>query len=77
MHFLNEDFSSSPNLKDERLRAWAQNETNHLREVRAMKSRRRGPKGLDQMALNYEVVKVLGKGSFGVVRLVREKVRNE
>jgi serine/threonine protein kinase len=25
----------------------------------------------------YEVVKVLGKGSFGVVRLVREKVEQE
>jgi len=52
-------------------------ETNHLREIRAMKSRLRTAKDLDQMASSYEVVKVLGKGSFGVVRLVREKVEDE
>jgi serine/threonine protein kinase len=42
-----------------------------------MKSRLRTAKDLDQMASSYEVVKVLGKGSFGVVRLVREKVEDE
>jgi serine/threonine protein kinase len=31
----------------------------------------------DSLASKYEVVKVLGKGSFGVVRLVREKSENQ
>ena len=33
-------------------------------------------RGKDITSSRYEVVKVLGKGSFGVVRLVREKVDN-
>lgn len=48
-------------------------ETNHLRECRVMKSRRLAPKGSDRLANSFEVVKILGKGSFGVVRLVRER----
>jgi hypothetical protein len=42
-----------------------------------VKSRRRNPECCDQMASMYEVVKVLGKGSFGVVRLVREKATDK
>jgi protein-serine/threonine kinase len=53
---------------------WARRETNYLREIRVMKSRNgRKRKGMDTMAAQYDVVKVLGKGSFGVVRLVRER----
>ncbi|KAI9846863.1 MAG: hypothetical protein M1837_003475 [Sclerophora amabilis] len=53
---------------------WFKRETEHLRQSRALKSmslknaRRHGVS-----VAGYEVVKILGKGSFGVVRLVREK----
>ncbi|KAH8890820.1 kinase-like protein [Thozetella sp. PMI_491] len=60
-------------------RKFYRRETEHLREMRAMKTRsirslqveREGAAGCP--VDDYEVVKVLGKGSFGVVRLVREK----
>jgi protein-serine/threonine kinase len=71
---LYEDVTWSSLEKEMQRRAWACCETNHLRELRTMKSRTRSPECCDQMASMYEIVKVLGKGSFGVVRLVREKV---
>lgn len=49
-------------------------ESAHLRQTRVMKSKsvyRQSNKGLG--VSGYEPVRVLGKGSFGVVRLVREK----
>lgn len=66
--------TSSSLEKEAQRQAWARRESDHLREIRRMKSRPRTPLCGDQMASMYEVVKVLGKGSFGVVRLVREKV---
>lgn len=54
-------------------------ETRHLRETRVMKTRvmraMDAKKGSPDASLSkdYEVVKILGKGSFGVVRLVQEK----
>lgn len=62
--------------QDRKRRAWAQEESEHLRETRVMKVRAANAlKGYDITSW-YEVVKVLGKGSFGVVRLVREKVES-
>lgn len=54
-------------------------ETQHLRQVRVMKARglralTEGNHTTSSCCNDYEVVKVLGKGSFGVVRLVREKL---
>lgn len=53
---------------------WCRAETYHLRQTRVLKSKsllRQKTKGVH--ISNYEIVRVLGKGSFGVVRLVREK----
>lgn len=74
---LYEDITLSPIEKEKHRRAWARRETDHLREIRTMKSRTRTPVCGNQMASMYEVVKVLGKGSFGVVRLVREKATDK
>ena len=59
--------------RDNIRRVWARRESDHLRRVRALKTKaleRAGRKSL--CVAGYEVVKVLGKGSFGVVRLVKE-----
>ncbi|KAF9701458.1 hypothetical protein EKO04_001157 [Ascochyta lentis] len=53
---------------------WYVAESQHLRQTRVMKSKtieRQSIKGVH--ISNYDIVRVLGKGSFGVVRLVREK----
>ncbi|KAJ5792389.1 uncharacterized protein N7503_008367 [Penicillium pulvis] len=52
---------------------WLLQENEHLRQCRTLKTMR--PIGSDNAisAAGYEAIKVLGKGSFGVVRLVREK----
>ncbi|KAF2446007.1 kinase-like protein [Karstenula rhodostoma CBS 690.94] len=53
---------------------WYRSESNHLRQTRVLKSKsliRQKTKGIHTS--NYDIVRVLGKGSFGVVRLVREK----
>jgi serine/threonine protein kinase len=53
---------------------WHTAESSHLRQTRALKSKslvRQQTKGVH--ISNYDIVRVLGKGSFGVVRLVREK----
>ena len=55
-------------------RSWLLQETEYLRQCRVMTSAMRSTRDVDAATtVGYEVIKVLGKGSFGVVRLVREK----
>ena len=55
-------------------RAWASNESVHLRQTRVLKSRTNSLQDRSGVSIaGYEVIRILGKGSFGVVRLVREK----
>ncbi|KAH2181741.1 hypothetical protein KXW37_001448 [Aspergillus fumigatus] len=67
----------SPLAPEEKARArknWLDQETEHLRQYRLLKSRPHRARRNETVALaGYEVVKVLGRGSFGVVRLVKEK----
>ena len=55
--------------------AWFKQESANLRLSRAQKSksRPRAANGSGATVAGYEVVRILGKGSFGVVRLVREQ----
>ncbi|KAI1734230.1 kinase-like domain-containing protein [Xylaria scruposa] len=65
--------------KDMRRALFYQRETNHLRETRVLAARSLGAMKHDhgELANDYEVLKILGKGSFGVVRLVREKRKED
>lgn len=71
---LGKEMTKSNLEKKEKRGSSMQHESNHLRKLRVMKAR--GSKALTgkyNPSSTYDVVKVLGKGSFGVVRLVREK----
>lgn len=60
--------------RQQKRREWYRAETAHMRQTRSLKSKtlvRQNMKGVH--VSNYDIVRVLGKGSFGVVRLVREK----
>ena len=53
---------------------WAAFESEHLRQTRVLKSQTNEMnRGSGVAVAGYEVIRILGKGSFGVVRLVREK----
>jgi len=63
----------------EQSRAWLQHlaveESRHLRELRLLKTRKTASDTSVSVA-GYEVVRALGRGSFGLVNLVREKRRD-
>ena len=71
------DEASTPEQRQKERLLWARQESEHLRQSRVLKSRTN-----EIMARNgvevagFEVVRVLGKGSFGVVRLVRQKTED-
>ncbi|KAI1341501.1 hypothetical protein F5Y15DRAFT_358136 [Xylariaceae sp. FL0016] len=77
--YLESELYHSPDLtpleKNMRRRMFYQRETDHLRETRTLMAKTIGAvQGQhNKLAEGYEVIKILGKGSFGVVRLVREK----
>ncbi|KAI1173862.1 kinase-like protein [Nemania sp. FL0916] len=68
-------YGVGPAERDMRRALFRQRETNHLRETRVLLARSLGAmkRGHNELADDYEVLKILGKGSFGVVRLVRKK----
>ena len=52
---------------------WARGESAHLRQIRLQKSKIRNGRNSSLATAGFETVRILGKGSFGVVRLVRER----
>lgn len=53
---------------------WALQESDQLRQTRILKSRTNTVAGRSGVSLaGFDIVKILGKGSFGVVRLVRQR----
>lgn len=65
---------ASSALQYEVFQAWYKHESNNLRRIRVLSSPTLGAKGPSSVAVGgFEIVKVLGKGSFGVVRLVKQR----
>ncbi|KAF3480405.1 serine/threonine-protein kinase cbk1 [Arthroderma uncinatum] len=63
--------------KEAARRAWFRQESEHLRQDRVLKAHSNCMDRKKSILIaGYEVVKVLGRGSFGVVRLVKEKNAN-
>ena len=70
-----ESRSMSDEQRQHERAAWAAYESEHLRQTRVLKSKTNkvSKSSVSGVAVaGYEVVRILGKGSFGVVRLVRE-----
>ncbi|CAI7637583.1 unnamed protein product [Penicillium pancosmium] len=67
-------FQLSPEAQTETRRNWLLQENGYLRQCRNLKTKMRSTRveGMISIA-GYKTIKILGRGSFGVVRLVREK----
>ncbi len=66
--------SMSEEQRERERSAWTAIESEHLRHTRVLKTKTNKMNQRSGVAIaGYEVVRILGKGSFGVVRLVREK----
>ena len=66
--------SISEEQRERERSAWTAIESEHLRHTRVLKTKTKKMNQHSGVAIaGYEVVRILGKGSFGVVRLVREK----
>ena len=66
--------SMSEEQRERERSAWTAIESEHLRHTRVLKTKTNKMNQHSGVAIaGYEVVRILGKGSFGVVRLVREK----
>ena len=66
--------SMSEEQRERERSAWKAIESEHLRHTRVLKTKTNKMNQSSGVAIaGYEVVRILGKGSFGVVRLVREK----
>lgn len=77
-HELEEYLYSTPFSAEEQVmiwKNWIAQEREYLRQCRVLKTRCHNARREETVSIaNYEAVKVLGHGSFGVVRLVREKM---
>ena len=66
--------SMSEEQRERERSRWTAVESEHLRHTRVLKTKTNKMNQRSGVAIaGYEVVRILGKGSFGVVRLVREK----
>jgi protein-serine/threonine kinase len=79
---LDDDENFTPEEQENMRKDFYSRETQHLRESRTLKTRsilsraaEKGNLAAKTVEDDYEVLKILGKGSFGVVRLVKEKGR--
>lgn len=68
------DFGMAHNERVEARQLWLRSESDHLRQMRVLKASSLARQNLKGVSIaGFNVLRVLGKGSFGVVRLVNER----